>query len=207
MSPTTKMSLRHYYRHLRRQFSSEQKSLASQAIANIFFNHFFWIPRGNEKKMKKNMAVYLAHDGEISLMPLIEKLWQTSCSVFLPMIQPDTQTLRFVEYTAITPMRKNQYGILEPDNTSSCIMPNEMDMVLIPLVAFDSAGARLGMGKGYYDHSFSFRHAQQGKPLLIGVAYEDQYCAALPTDAWDVLLDGVITEKELRVFNEMRKHE
>lgn len=206
MSFTTKALLRQHYRHLRHQLSLEQKTFSSQAITNIFFNNFFWIsrsmPRDGESGAKKNISVYLAHDGEINLQPLIEALWEKQHNIFLPVLDSMTRQLRFVLYSSVTAMKKNQYGIDEPEDVSTCILPHDLDIVLLPLVAFDNAGTRLGMGKGYYDKSFSFCREKHNKPQLIGVAYECQRCLSLPADEWDVPLDGILTETTLLKFKE-----
>jgi len=72
--------------------------------------------------------------------------------------------------------------------------------VLVPLVAFDDAGNRLGMGAGYYDRSFAFRRAAPSPPLLVGVGYEFQRVPALAAQPWDVPLDAVLTERGLQRF-------
>ena len=74
--------------------------------------------------------------------------------------------------------------------------------MLVPLVAFDGAGNRLGMGGGFYDRTFAYRARRRRwrKPWLIGVAYEFQRLKSLPQRPWDVLLDGVLTERGLERF-------
>jgi 5-formyltetrahydrofolate cyclo-ligase len=71
-----------------------------------------------------------------------------------------------------------------------------LDVILMPLVAFDGQGNRLGMGAGYYDRTLAFlRHRRHWrKPRIIGLAYEFQRMPALPAEPWDVPLDGIITE-------------
>jgi len=209
-----KKSLRQHYRHLRRELSLEHKTFSSQVVSHIFFNHFVWIPRSrsrddepvikknDERFIKKNIAVYLAFDGEIDLHYLIEALWQTDHLIFLPALHPHTHELSFVRYCPSTIMKKNQYGILEPENATECISPEDLDVVLMPLVAFDYKGTRLGMGKGYYDKSFAFCRSSPVKPMLVGVAYECQYCETLPANAWDVPLDGIMTEKKFILLGE-----
>jgi 5-formyltetrahydrofolate cyclo-ligase len=190
----TKTALRKYYRDLRRHIPQQEKWLASQAIIKVFFNISTILPQ-------KKIAVYLAHDGELDLQCLIQQLWQQNFSLFLPVIDPQTHLLKFAPFTALTPMKKNIYGIEEPQ-TDFFIMPREIDVILMPLVAFDKTGARLGMGKGCYDKSFAFR-GDSREPLLIGVAYACQQADALISDAWDVPLDAVITEKELILLSEI----
>ena len=74
-----------------------------------------------------------------------------------------------------------------------------MDVILLPLVAFDRKGYRLGMGGGYYDRSLAFRRSRQQwrRPRLIGVAHSCQQHPGLPQQHWDVPLDCIITESEI----------
>lgn len=189
-----KTSLRQRYRQIRRQISSDQKKIASQSLVEIFLSHI--------DCEQKKIAVYLAFDGEIDLQDLIETLWKKKCFVFLPVIRPDSQQLCFVPYRASTVIKKNSYGIHEPGDITECILPAALDMVLMPVVAFNDHGVRLGMGKGYYDHSFSFCRYSHEKPLLMGVGYACQYCETLMADEWDVPLDGIMTERKLILLNE-----
>ena len=99
-------------------------------------------------------------------------------------------------------MKPNRYGIPEPMDTQPR-SARQLDLLLIPLVGFDSAGHRLGMGGGYYDATLAFlRHRRHWrKPRLLGVAYECQKVEALPHDPWDMPLDAVLTERRLYRFN------
>lgn len=189
----SKTSLRLYYRELRRLIPSTEKIISSQALRKIFIQHF--------DVSQKNIAVYLAQDGELDLKYLIEKLWENKANIYLPVIDCVTQQLQFAHYSSATIMKKNQYKIDEPADIRSFIAPEKLDIVLMPLVAFDKNGTRLGMGKGFYDKAFEFCRASQHKPKLIGVAYSCQYCDKLPVEIWDVPLDGILTEKELLLFD------
>ena len=80
------------------------------------------------------------------------------------------------------------------------IAPATLDVVLLPLSAFDAAGTRLGAGAGYYDRLLAFRHGRQGAPLLVGLAFDCQRSEAIPAEAHDVPLDAVITERGLVDF-------
>ncbi len=92
-------------------------------------------------------------------------------------------------------MRPNRYGIPEPQNTER-VSPAALDYLLIPLVGFDRQGNRLGMGGGYYDRALAnlkpFR-----RTFKLGVAYSFQELIELEPKAWDIPLDGIVTEKEL----------
>lgn len=184
-----KATLRQHYRQLRRSISSEEKITYSKKLVEIFFQYF---------QSYKNIAVYLAHDGEIDLSFLIEVLWKKRCNLFLPVINVTTQHLQFSAYSPSTILKKNSYGINEPAD-DFFLASEDLDIVLMPLVAFDKTGARLGMGKGFYDQTFAGKNLLN-KPKLIGVAYSYQYCDKLPVESWDVSLNGVLTEKELLMF-------
>ena len=100
--------------------------------------------------------------------------------------------LAFYRYTPATPIRTNRYGIAEPDpHAATFVATAILDAVLLPLVAFDARGHRLGMGGGYYDASLAARP----RALRIGLAHAVQFCPALPARDWDVPLDAVLTER------------
>lgn len=97
-------------------------------------------------------------------------------------------------------MTPNRFGILEPDIQHNRIMhPRSLDIVIVPLVAFDVQRNRLGMGGGYYDRTFeaSRVRSEWKRPRLIGVAHELQKQKLLATRSWDISLDAVITEEGL----------
>ncbi|KKO08765.1 hypothetical protein LCGC14_0038840 [marine sediment metagenome] len=91
----------------------------------------------------------------------------------------------------------NRWGIPEPrPGLRHIVSPRRLDLVLMPLVGFDDAGNRIGMGKGYYDRTFAFRRRQCSRPTLIGLAHECQQVAEGLTPAvWDVALDALVTAR------------
>ena len=96
------------------------------------------------------------------------------------------------------PLIKNRFGILEPlFDAKKILKPEELDLVIAPLVGFDENANRLGLGGGYYDQTFAFKKQQrQNKPYLIGIAYEMQKLASLAVMDWDVPMDMIITEEK-----------
>lgn len=93
---------------------------------------------------------------------------------------------------------KNKFDILEPHTSSPSIIPQQLDLILMPLVAFDASGNRLGMGGGYYDRALSFkRNGIRTAPILIGLAHSQQQSPALTPEVWDVSLDYIATEKKI----------
>jgi 5-formyltetrahydrofolate cyclo-ligase len=145
-----------------------------------------------------HIALYIANDGEIDPAVIARQLWKMEKHTYLPVLRPGkSKELWFVEFTAGTVLTPNRYGIAEPDHRQEHRLPaNLLDVVLMPLVGFDNRGARLGMGGGFYDATFAFKHKKPtGKPYLIGLAHSCQQVATLNTDSWDIPLFAIATEK------------
>lgn len=138
------------------------------------------------------VAGYWASDGEIGLHVLQLRL-PASLVYCLPVLHGDV--LRFAPWRAGDPLVTNRFGIPEPDlEPASALDPRDMALVVTPLVGFDAAGQRLGMGGGWYDRSFAFRQATTAPPLLVGAAFASQQLEHLDAAPWDVPLDAVCTE-------------
>jgi 5-formyltetrahydrofolate cyclo-ligase len=152
------------------------------------------------------IAGYWACDGELDPAPLLERLRTGGKSIYLPVLA-DTppQSLRFAPFRSGAPMRPNRFDIPEPQvSPVEWLHPAELDLVLAPLVAFDPAGTRLGMGGGFYDRSFAFLRDPDylgNRPRLLGLGYEFQRVTELIRQPWDVPLDAAATEKALHVFS------
>jgi 5-formyltetrahydrofolate cyclo-ligase len=142
------------------------------------------------------IAAYLASDGEIDPLPLLESLWSSGKQVYLPVLVPfSPQKLWFARFNRNDMLAYSRFGIPEPVKRD-LIKPCALDLVFTPLVAFDAAGHRIGMGGGFYDRTFAFLHQRQHwhKPRLVGLAYEFQKQACIKPNCWDVPLDAIATE-------------
>jgi 5-formyltetrahydrofolate cyclo-ligase len=191
-----KAEIRDLIRPLRRLISPEYRNKASIAAAEHFI-HSSLFPTN------QHLACYLALPEEMDALPLIQALQQQQKCCYVPIIASasDDKTLAFARYEQGTALRPNRYQILEPYNSPEIRSAHELDIVITPLLAFDKQGNRLGTGGGFYDYTFSFlREAAQQRPLLLGLAYEIQQVEQLPEEAFDVRLDGVLTEERLLLF-------
>lgn len=140
----------------------------------------------------QHIGWYLSVQGEIDLAPLCRSALQEGKSCYVPTIQAD-KTLRFLPYTARAKMIPSRYGILEPDLTpDNAITASSLDLIFLPVVAFDATLTRLGMGGGFYDKTLQDHHVP-----CIGVAYEWQKHPALPYDPWDIKPDLIVTERTI----------
>jgi 5-formyltetrahydrofolate cyclo-ligase len=189
-------------RDLRRRLRAQRSALgapARMAAAEAVATHF----RENPDLLGHPgyVAGYWAMGGEVPLHALQMRLFpgQAWCLPILPETSPGP--LAFAPWRQGDPLVTNRYGIPEPDVSPSSRLPaEEMHVVLVPLVAFDDAGNRVGMGAGYYDRTFDFRRASARHPWLVGVGYGFQRVPALEAQPWDVPLDAVLTEHGLQRF-------
>jgi 5-formyltetrahydrofolate cyclo-ligase len=110
----------------------------------------------------------------------------------LPRIATKGAALSYHRWCEGDALTDNHHGIAEPCGDAPVVMPN---IVLVPLLAFDEAGHRLGYGGGYYDRTLAALSAR-----AIGIAYAGQEMAALPREAHDRALDGIVTENGTRTF-------
>ncbi len=187
----TSTSIRKQKRQQRRDLSfSTQKQHARQLSAQL--------TKLAEYRRSKHIACYLANDGEISADNIIEHAWKRNKTIYLPVLAPLKKTLYFAPYTQTCALNTNRFNIIEPDvKPSQWRLAWQLDLLLLPLVAFDESGNRMGMGGGFYDRTLAYRsnHQQWKKPHLIGLAHEIQKCKTLSAQAWDVPLEMVMTEK------------
>lgn len=103
----------------------------------------------------RRIALYAPGDGELDSSPLIDALIARHRVVALPVVLPD-RLLGFYRYTPATKLIANRYGLAEPDSRTGVFVDRRtLEAVLVPLVAFDAKGHRLGMGGGYFDTTFA----------------------------------------------------
>jgi 5-formyltetrahydrofolate cyclo-ligase len=124
----------------------------------------------------------------------------------LPVLHPVCKGhLLFLEYGPHTTLVKNKYNIDEPELACHNVVPTStIDVILMPLVGFDSKGNRLGMGGGYYDRTLAFTQLTQQKPILIGIAHDEQEVETLPFEPWDIPVDIIVTPKRILTFSDIK---
>ncbi|MEX1993863.1 MAG: 5-formyltetrahydrofolate cyclo-ligase [Steroidobacteraceae bacterium] len=173
--------LRSRLRAARRAVGTEERLAAARAIDATLAN--LGLPRPRTR-----ISAYRAMDGEIDPSIVLHRALARGCDLHLPVITSRrSRRMRFVPLT----------GAGEPAAPAAAIAARWLDLVLVPLVGFDAAGNRLGMGAGYYDRQFSFlRHRRAWhRPLLVGLAFECQRLERLPAEPHDVPLWGIVTER------------
>lgn len=156
-------------------------------------------------KNSQRIAFYLPNDSEMDVTPLISLAWTYRKQCYLPVLGlRNSRKLWFTPYRPDTLLINNRFGIPEPQhkNSARLFKAQSLDLILMPLVAFDNKGHRLGMGGGFYDRTLQFllQRQQWSKPRLIGTAYAFQEVPQLDNEPWDVPLHGIATENGLQRF-------
>ena len=177
-------ALRREMRRRRRALSEPDRRTAARALSRRLAGSRWF-------SNSRTIAVYLPNDSEISLLPLVARAWSMGKRTYLPKLFGPK--LWFLPFHARTTFAGNRFAIPEPvEPARRRIPPMFLDLVLFPLVAFDRAGNRLGMGGGYYDRTFEAvrrRTAWRG-PKLIGVAQDNPGTAGVTPVFWDTLQQG-----------------
>ncbi len=183
---TDRNALRRQLRAYRRTLSAADRLRAAEVVAAHL--HDFTPLLDAER-----VAGYWAVDGELPLHEVVGQALRRGQRYCLPVLD-EGQRLRFRSWRSGEPLTANRYGIPEPSEGEE-IAPETINLVLLPLLAFDVSGNRLGSGAGYYDRTFAFRRAADAAaPLLVGIGYAFQQRDAVPAADWDVPLDVACTD-------------
>lgn len=188
-------ALRRSVRALRRSLPPAARRAAAERAARRFAT-LHWLRPG------LRIGAYLASAEEFDPAPLLELAVRRGARIYVPRLSAvHAAGMGFAPLAP--PMRRNRFGLLEPA-APACCTARQLDLLLMPLVAFDARGARLGMGGGFYDRALAFRHRRPHwrGPRLVGVAFDVQAVAQVPIAPWDVRLDAVLTDNRLLICRE-----
>ncbi len=182
-------AIRSMMRQRRRSLTRQQQLIASNGLTEQ-------LCRLPAFRYRQHIAFYLANDGEIDPQLALGIAQQAGKTCYLPALNPLKQNrLHFVRHRANDPLVANRFGILEPSLRSNPIASlHAIDLILLPLVAFDKHGNRLGMGAGFYDRTLSNRGRHT---LLIGLAHSCQETDNIARQHWDIPLHAIVTERNI----------
>lgn len=134
---------------------------------------------------------FLPIGSELDLRPMLARLSVEGHLIVLPCVVGNDQPLVFRQWVVGDPLVKESFGTVAPADSAPEHAP---DILLVPMLAFDRQGYRLGYGGGFYDRSLEKLRAQK-KVMAVGVAYAAQEVTAVPHDALDQPLDLIVTEE------------
>jgi 5-formyltetrahydrofolate cyclo-ligase len=154
-----------------------------------------WIANAGWLRAGRRIGLYAAISPEVSTAAMLALALSRGCLVWLPRIVDYAERRMVMCRYLGGPLRRNRYGIGEPA-ARGLIDARRLDILLLPTLAFDDRGVRLGAGMGYYDRMLSWRldaTARRG-PLLVGLAYACGRHTSLAASPHDVPLDVIVTE-------------
>jgi len=186
-SSTVTTTLRAKAMRARREMQIADRVDASRCIANQFLNSRYFLSG-------HSIACYLATWDEVDTSLIIERAWRAKKRIFAPVIDVHGE-MTFRILLPETTIVRNRFGLWEPESASQT-EPSDLDVVVTPLVAYDSQCNRIGMGGGYFDRTFAFLRSRQSwlRPKLIGLAFDCQKVEKITPNPWDIRLSHVISE-------------
>jgi 5-formyltetrahydrofolate cyclo-ligase len=182
-----KAALRAEQRRRRAALDARVRAAAAEAVADRLARAF-QLPPGSI------VSGYWPLAGEFDPRPAMDRLGGLGHPLALPRVQGRGRPLAFHAWEAGDPLFAGPFGLMEPSPDAPLVDPR---ILLVPLLAFDQAGRRLGYGAGYYDMVLRDRRAQGRAPLAIGVAFAAQEVAEVPAGPHDQRLDAVVTERRV----------
>jgi len=193
-SPTDLPALRRWLRARRRAITGKARRDAALRVAR-HIDAARWLRPG------RNVGLYLAMPDELDTAPLLALARARGCRIAVPRITSTRHNrMRFEDLKG--PLHRGAFGISEP-GPGSMRAARTLDVVFMPLVGFDFSGNRIGMGRGFYDRFFAHRARLRRwrRPLLVGIAYDEQRVPGLHCTARDVPLDALVTQSSVLRFH------
>ncbi len=184
----SKRRLRRQMLRLRKDVTPADSARAGQAAANVLIDLEL-------ARRAKRIALYAALPYELPTRPLFDAVVEKGGAALLPRTV-DPPGLEFFAVEHWEDLRPGTFGVLEPQNHGTAVRLMPGDLVVVPGVAFDEDGYRLGHGKGYYDRVFATEIGDV--PTLVGFGYEFQIVGAVPHDHRDRQMDAIVTDQKVR---------
>jgi 5-formyltetrahydrofolate cyclo-ligase len=200
---TNNQHLRKLMRRRRLELAPYTRRKAGQSIVRQLRRAPFFV-------RSKKIGVYLDAFGEVPTRNVIQLCFKLKKIVYLPVVGSFNQPLSWSRITRHQlqnqRMIKHRFGMKQPPSQRG-VSVKSLDCLLMPLVAFDMHGHRLGMGGGFYDRTLShcvntvdYRHLKPIKPWRVGVAYDFQQVHNIDSQAWDVSIHAVVTPTRYQRF-------
>jgi 5-formyltetrahydrofolate cyclo-ligase len=195
------LSLREEKRALRRAMAERRDALPPDRREDMTakaVEQFLDLP---EIKQAKTIAGFVSTRSEIDTALLITRLRTKGLSVVLPRVSTELvpPRLRFHVAENRSDLIFGIFGLLEPAPTCPELAVQDIDLFMVPGLAFDKRGARVGYGGGYYDELAAYvrAHPDAANARFVGYAFDFQLVETCPAGEWDVPLDYVVTDERI----------
>lgn len=169
---------------LLKQLSTKEKEAEEHQLYTQLFESNYW-------KKANTVAVTMSQDFEINTQPIITEAWKVGKKVVLPRAKKK-RVMDFVFYTPDTPLETSSFGIVEPAADLSAVEKDDIDLMIVPGLAYSRNGYRIGFGGGYYD-----RFLTDYKGMKISLVLKSQQIDAWTPETFDIPLDALITKDEV----------
>jgi len=191
----TKDSLRKEISLKRKNLSKKERLDSEKSLLQL------WESVGGSYK-KNKVALYWPINGEVATNALISYFFSNGSKCFLPVISnnEENKLIDFALFEEQSRLVKNRFGIPEP-NKSKIIDLNQLDIIFLPCVCFDSRGNRIGMGGGFYDKTLSYLSKKEKTKLII-LAYDFQEVESCLPESHDIKADACLTPNQYLNFKE-----
>ena len=173
--------------NMRNNMSNEKRILKDKLIYNLFINSDLY-------KKAKDIFIYVSFGSEVNTHEIIKKAIIDKKNIYVPKIDMKKKEMIAVKIHSITELNVNNYGILEPINVDKDKIANDFDIIVMPGVAFDENGNRIGYGGGYYD---KYLEKNIFKAKKVALAYEEQILERIESDFHDIKVDFIINTKKI----------
>jgi 5-formyltetrahydrofolate cyclo-ligase len=182
---------------LRKKILTQRKNINTvekQEMDNKILDKFY---KSEYYRKAKKIFIYVSYDSEINTKAIINKALIDNKKIYVPRTEFKTRLMDAVEITSLGDLIENKYGILEPEIKKPHINPNELDLIVVPGLAFDRCGGRIGYGAGFYDRYFKKISQDNIKEIIkLSLAYDFQILEKVPMNAQDIPVNCIITENE-----------
>lgn len=178
-----KKELREHMKELRDSITCEKRARYDEVIYKKVINCEYYTNA-------KILFSYVSFGSEVCTHKIIEHALANNKTVCVPKVINRTEGMKAVKINSLEELNQGNFGVLEPENLEKSIAPEAIDLILIPGLAFDKFGGRLGYGAGYYD---SFLKEVKKDALKIALSYSIQILDKVPMEAHDIFIENLIT--------------
>lgn len=172
---------------LRNNLKLEDKKILDEKIFNFLIKSDFY-------KKSKRIFIYVSYNNEVDTKEIIEYSLKNDKIIYVPKINIEDKTMKAIRIHSLNELYVNKYGILEPNIVDKNYIESDFDLIVLPGIAFDKVGNRIGYGGGYYDKYLSVLECKINK---VALAYEFQVIDNIETEKHDIKVDCVITDNEI----------
>lgn len=186
-----KNRLRNKMKKIRDAIPEEERKRKSKQICKMIIQHVLLPMERNGEELC--LLSYMPIRSEVDTTPLLEWAWSNGHRLLLPKVNKNTPYLQLHVVNSMDDLEIGIWGIREPNERSE-LWTSNVDVMIVPGLAFDRQGGRLGYGGGYYDRLWANWNHKEQQPLKVAAAYDEQLISHVPTEGHDMPIDIFVTE-------------